>query len=67
VGSEMCIRDRIIIGAGGQRIKEIGTAARHELEKMFPPKVFLELFVKVELNWRDNQSIVAELDYRQEG
>lgn len=57
----------IIIGAGGHRIKEIGTAARHELEKLFPPKVFLELFVKVEPNWRDDQAMVAELDYRQEG
>jgi GTP-binding protein Era len=57
----------IVIGAGGHRIKEIGTAARHELEKLFPPKVFLELFVKVQRDWRDNQQMVAELDYREEG
>jgi GTPase len=57
----------IVIGAGGHRIKEIGTAARHELEKLFPPKVYLELFVKVQPNWRDNQSMVSELDYRGEG
>ena len=57
----------IVIGAGGHRIKEIGTAARHELEKLFPPKVFLQLFVKVQPNWRDDQGIVAELDYRGEG
>ncbi|HLY62437.1 MAG TPA: GTPase Era [Terriglobia bacterium] len=57
----------IVIGAGGHRIKEIGTAARRELEKLFPPQVFLELFVKVQPNWRDNQQIVAELDYRGEG
>lgn len=56
----------ILIGAGGHRIKEIGTAARHELEKLFPPKVFLELFVKVQPNWRDDRGIVAELDYRRE-
>src|SRR5437016_1555941 len=56
----------ILIGAGGHRIKEIGTAARHELEKLFPPKVFLQLFVKVQPNWRDDQAMVAELDYRGE-
>ena len=37
----------IVIGAGGARLKEIGTEAREELEKLFPPKVYLELFVKV--------------------
>jgi GTP-binding protein Era len=56
----------IILGRGGQRIKQIGTEARVELEKLFPPKVFLELFVKVEPGWRDNRGIVAELDYRQD-
>lgn len=54
----------IILGSGGQRIKQIGTEARVELEKLFPPKVFLELFVKVEPHWRDNRGVVAELDYR---
>ena len=57
----------IVIGAGGQRIKEIGTAARLELERLFPPKVFVELFVRVEPNWRDDRGVVAALDYRQEG
>ncbi len=55
----------IVVGAGGTMIKAIGTEARKELEKLFPPKVFLELFVKVEPHWRDNFSLVAELDYRQ--
>lgn len=57
----------IVIGAGGRLIKQIGTEARLELEKLFPPKVFLELFVKVEPHWRDNRAVVAELDYRGEG
>jgi GTP-binding protein Era len=56
----------IVIGAGGQRIKQIGTEARLELEKLLPPKVFLELFVKVEPHWRDNRALVAALDYRGE-
>ena len=54
----------IVLGAGGERIKQIGTEARHDLERLFPPKVFLELFVKVEAHWRDNSAMVAALDYR---
>lgn len=57
----------IILGAGGRQIKQIGTEARRELEKLFPPKVFLELFVKVEPHWRDNRAVVVALDYRGEG
>jgi GTP-binding protein Era len=57
----------IVIGAGAARLKEIGTEARLELEKLFPPKVYLELFVKVQPNWRDNNAMIAELDYRGEG
>jgi GTP-binding protein Era len=57
----------IVLGAGGQRIKQIGTEARLELERLFPPKVFLELFVKVEPHWRDRRDLVAALDYRGEG
>lgn len=54
----------IIIGAGGRQIKQIGTEARHQLEKLFPPKVFLDLQVRVEPHWRDNRAVVAALDYR---
>jgi GTPase len=57
----------IVIGAGGSRIKQIGTEARRELEKVFPPKVFLQLFVRVEPNWRDSRLVIAALDYRREG
>jgi GTPase len=56
----------IVIGAGGSRIKQIGTGARLELEKVFPPKVFLELFVRVEPNWRDSRPMITSLDYRNE-
>jgi GTP-binding protein Era len=54
----------ILIGAGGARLKLIGSEARQELERLFPPKVYLELYVKVEPHWRDNRSVVVELDYR---
>lgn len=57
----------IIIGAEGARVKQIGVEARKELEKLFPPQVFLELYVRVEPHWRDSQSVVASLDYRNEG
>jgi GTPase len=56
----------IVLGAGGERIKQIGTEARQDLERLFPPKVFLELYVKVEPHWRDNPALIAALDYRQE-
>lgn len=56
----------IVIGSGGERLKQIGTEARLELEKLLPPKVFLELYVKVEPGWRDDQAMVASLDYREE-
>jgi GTPase len=54
----------IVLGAGGERIKQIGTEARIDLERLLPPKVFLELFVKVESHWRDDPAMVAALDYR---
>ena len=54
----------IIIGAGGAMIKQIGTEARQELERLFPPKVFLDLTVKVEPHWRDNRAVLRALDYR---
>ncbi|HMD85886.1 MAG TPA: GTPase Era [Terriglobia bacterium] len=57
----------IVIGAGGARLKEIGSEAREELEKLFPPRVYLELFVKVQPHWRNNSAVIAELDYRGDG
>jgi GTP-binding protein Era len=57
----------IIIGLGGGMLKQIGSEARRELERLFPPKVFLELYVKVEPHWRDVRPVVASLDYRNEG
>ncbi len=54
----------IIIGEAGSRIKQIGIEARRELEKVFPPQVFLQLFVRVEPHWRDDSAIVGALDYR---
>lgn len=54
----------ILIGKGGQRLKDIGTAARIELEQLLGKKVFLELFVKVKPGWRESAAFVEELDWR---
>ena len=54
----------IIIGKGGRMLKSIGTAARADIEKLLNTKVFLELWVKVKKDWRDNRKILKELGYR---
>jgi GTP-binding protein Era len=51
----------IIIGRGGARLKEIGTAARQDIEKLLGRKVFLALHVKVREHWRDDERILNEL------
>jgi GTP-binding protein Era len=54
----------ILIGAKGAMLKRIGTLARHEMEKMFDRKIFLELFVKVQKNWRENPEFLDTIDWR---
>jgi len=56
----------ILVGKGGQMLKKIGTAARHNIERMLGTKVFLELFVKVQPGWRDSRAFVDELDWRRQ-
>ncbi len=51
----------IVIGAGGRMIKEIGTAARLELEEMLGSRVFLELHVKVDPHWTRNLRKLEEM------
>lgn len=53
----------ILIGKSGERIKQIGTFARKELEQILGAKVFLETFVRVEPRWRENPSLVRQLDW----
>ena len=55
---------RIVIGHGGAMVKQIGTQARMEMEEFFERKFFLELFVKVRPDWRDNIEFLNELDWR---
>ena len=54
----------IVIGAGGLMLKKIGSAARFEIERMLGGPVFLELWVKVRPNWRDDASALGWLGYR---
>jgi GTP-binding protein Era len=54
----------ILIGKGGRMLKEIGSGARLQMQKVFDGPVYLELFVKVVPNWRRNAARLAELGYR---
>jgi GTP-binding protein Era len=54
----------ILIGAQGQMLKTVGTAARLELERLLERKVFLSLFVKVKPNWREDPSFLNAVDWR---
>jgi GTPase len=53
----------IIIGKGGMMLKAIGTAARIDIEKLLNTKVFLEIWVKVKKDWRDDTRLLQELGY----
>ena len=56
----------ILIGKGGSMLKKIGTEARKELETIVDKKVYLELNVKVEKDWRKKQSALKSFGYEQE-
>lgn len=53
---------KIVVGRQGQMIKNIGTAARLDLEEFLERRVYLELFVRVEPGWREDRSVLATLD-----
>lgn len=54
----------IIIGKRGEKLKSIGSTARADIEKLLNTKVFLELWVKVKKNWRNDNQLLRELGYR---
>lgn len=56
----------IVIGQKGSMLKEIGSAARQQIQKLIAGKVYLELFVKVEPKWRQSRVRLAELGYQVE-
>ena len=53
----------IIIGRQGARLKKVGTEARQDIETFFGKKVYLELFVKVEPNWRNRENKLRSFGY----
>jgi len=54
----------IVIGAGGAMLKKTGTLARREIEELFGVKVFLDLHVKVQPDWREKPAFLNTLDWR---
>ena len=56
----------IVIGANGQRIKLIGEKARKDIERLLKKHVFLELFVKVEKDWRNEEGLLKTYGYKTE-
>ena len=53
----------IIIGRRGEKIKQVGTEARKEIERFFDKRVFLEIFVKVEDDWRNRENKLRAFGY----
>ncbi|MGG5307338.1 GTPase Era [Enterococcus pernyi] len=56
----------IIIGKGGKMLKDVGTKARRDIENLLGDKVFLELWVKVQKDWRDKRVYLQDFGYRQD-
>jgi GTP-binding protein Era len=54
----------IVIGQGGEALKKVGTWAREEMEKFFQKKVFLEMYVKVNENWRTDPKALSRFGYQ---
>ncbi len=57
----------IVVGHGGQRLKQIGAEARRELEELLGAKIFLELAVKVKERWRDKPDVLDLIEGQKEG
>jgi GTP-binding protein Era len=56
----------ILIGKQGSMLKEIGSSARKDIESLLGTRVFLELFVKVQEEWRSKAGFVEDLDWRRQ-
>ena len=57
----------IIIGHRGQALKKVGMMARKDLEEFFEKKIFLEMFVKVEDDWRNRDALLRKFGYQVNG
>ena len=56
----------IIIGKGGTMLKKVGMEARKDIEEFFQKKIYLEMFVKVEKDWRNKDKILKSFGYKPE-
>ena len=54
----------IVIGHKGESLKKLGTMARKDIEQFFEKKVFLQLYVKVEKDWRDRDNMLKRFGYK---
>lgn len=61
---ERASQKKIIIGHGGARLKDVGTRARQDIEKLLDHRCHLELFVKVEEEWRNKEYLLDDLGIR---
>lgn len=57
---------QIVIGKGGLALKKVGMAARRDMETFFGKQVFLQMFVKVKENWRDNDRLLKQFGYKEQ-
>jgi GTPase len=64
---ERASQKKIIIGKGAERLKEIGTRARQDIERLVGHHVYLELFVKVEEDWRNSPRALNEMGIAEGG
>ena len=64
---ERASQKKIIIGHGAERLKEIGTRARRDIEHLLGHRCHLELFVKVEEDWRDKAGLLDDLGIKEQG
>ena len=54
----------IIIGKDGKMLKKIGTRARKDIEKLLQQKVYLDLWVKIEKDWREDENLLRRMGYK---
>ena len=54
---------QMVIGKGGLRLKDVGSKARLDIEKLIGQKVYLQLWVRVKENWSDDQRSLSDLGY----
>jgi len=56
----------IVIGKGGKMLKEIGKRARRDIEMLLGSKVYLDLWVKVQKDWRNKPNFIKQIGYRED-